>query len=1057
MKKKILILLLVFSSVINAQTDKIKISGRVVDNAGQLIPGVTITSEENSTVTDFDGNYVINVKNSKSIIKYSFIGFATKTITVGNNKTINVTLVESANVLDDVVVIGYGTQKRSSVTGSVAKLKSDKFEDAPVSRLDNAIQGKIAGVRVQSISSEAGADTQINIRGISSVRAGSGPLLVVDGQPMPDGFSALNSADVESVEVLKDAASAAIYGSRGANGVILVTTKSGKDGKTKYYFRSTAGVKQAYDTYDIMSSTDYVNRLYAEQALRNADPLWTIAYGASLPSIDKWRAQYSIEKDLLGGQGTDYQKEALRKAYYQDMQFNVSGGSNKNKFFISVGYQNDQGLMLKSEFEKLNFRAKFDLQLTEKLKLNINLNPSNTKTERPAINFIDFTRFPSFIPVYHTQATADFINGQQPSRGIVVGNYAEASDFANLVYTGVDPNGVPYTTAANAVPFTTSNTNPMRALLEQDDNNNQFRFQGSAGLEYKIAKGLDFRTTENIYYRNSQRVQSGASNAARIGNPNYATYTNANYFDFLTENTLNYKKSIGNHEFGALAGFSLQSTRTKSLVTAGTTFPSDDNKNLNYATVILQPVQSDVSIGLVSFLTRVNYAYKDKYLLMGSYRTDGSSKFGDGNKWGGFPAVSAGWVISKEKFLADVSVINRMAFRASYGATGNNSIGDFMYQYYLNPSNYVSGTGNGTVTIGLANTNNINNNPNITWERTFQSNFGFDLSIFKSRLNLNVDLYQSNTEKLLLEQSSMLISGSSSVIANVGSLKNKGFEVELSTVNLKSKNFSWTSDFNIAHVKNQITNLGDKTMIISPTIDGRNGLNNYAIVGQPLISFYGFKTNGIWNSIEEITASGLTTTLTNGLKEGGLKIVDLNGDGVLDNNDRTILGNPYPDFTWGFTNKFTFKNLDLSFTLQGVVGGKLINGDVNYNEPKERNLNYMANRWVSPSNPGDGKTPYTTNGYNWVFTNNAVEDASYTSLREISLGYNLGKNALKQVRLTNLRFSLSGQNLLFWNNKNYRGINIEARTSQTSALIDGYQRGGFPMQRTVLFGVEVGL
>ncbi|MBW1654267.1 SusC/RagA family TonB-linked outer membrane protein [Flavobacterium quisquiliarum] len=1057
MKKKILILLLVFSSIINAQTDKIKISGRVVDNAGQSIPGATITSEENSTITDFDGNYVINVKNSKSIIKYSFIGFATKTITVGNNKSINVTLVESANVLDDVVVIGYGTQKRSSVTGSVAKLKSDKFEDAPVSRLDNAIQGKIAGVRVQSISSEAGADTQINIRGISSVKAGSGPLLVVDGQPMPDGFSALNSADVESVEVLKDAASAAIYGSRGANGVILVTTKSGKEGKTKYYFRSTAGVKQAYDTYDIMSSTDYVERLYAEQAMRNADPLWTTAYGASLPSLDKWRAQYSIEKDLLGGQGTDYQKEALRKAYYQDMQFNVSGGSNKNKFFISVGYQNDQGLMLKSEFEKLNFRAKFDLQLTEKLKLNINLNPSNTKTERPAINFIDFTRFPSFIPVYHTQATADFINGQQPSRGIVVGNYAEASDFANLVYTGIDPNGVAYTTAANAVPFTTSNTNPMRALLEQDDNNNQFRFQGSAGLEYKIAKGLDFRTTENIYYRNSQRVQSGAANAARIGNPNYATYTNANYFDFLTENTLNYKKSIGNHEFGALAGFSLQSTRTKSLVTAGTTFPSDDNKNLNYATVILQPIQSDVSIGLVSFLTRVNYAYKDKYLLMGSYRTDGSSKFGDGNKWGGFPAVSAGWVISKEKFLADVSVINRMAFRASYGATGNNSIGDFMYQYYLNPSNYVSGTGNGTVTIGLANTNNINNNPDITWERTFQSNFGFDLSMFKSRLNLNIDVYQSNTEKLLLEQSSMLISGSSSVIANVGSLKNKGFEVELSTVNLKSKNFSWTSDFNIAHVKNQITNLGDKTMIISPTIDGRNGLNNYAIVGQPLISFYGFKTNGIWNSIEEITASGLTTTLTNGLKEGGLKIVDLNGDGVLDNNDRTILGNPYPDFTWGFTNKFTFKNIDLSFTLQGVVGGELINGDVNYNEPKERNLNYMANRWVSPSNPGDGKTPYTTNGYNWVFTDNAIEDASYTSLREISLGYNLGKNALKQVRLTNLRFSLSGQNLLFWNNKNYRGINIEARTSQTSALIDGYQRGGFPMQRTVLFGVEVGL
>lgn len=1057
MKKKILILLLVFSSIINAQTDKLKISGKVIDNTGQSLPGVTINSQGNNTVTDFDGAYAITVNGPKSTISYSYIGFTTKTVTVGSNKVINVTLAEATNILDDVVVIGYGTQKRSSVTGSVAKLKSEKFENAPVSRLDNAIQGKIAGVRIQTISSEAGADTQINIRGISSVSAGSGPLLVVDGQPMPDGFSALNSADVESVEVLKDAASAAIYGSRGANGVILVTTKSGKSGETKYYFRSTAGVKQAYDTYNIMNSTDYVERLYAEQAMRDSDPAWTSAYGSSLPSLDKWRAQYSIEKDLLGGKATDYQKEALHTAYYQDLQFNVSGGSNNNKFFLSVGYQDDEGLMLKSEFEKLNFRAKFDLQLTDRLKLNINLNPSNTKTERPAINFIDFTRFPSFIPVYHTQATADFINGQQPSRGILPGNYAEDDDFANLTYTGIDPNGVAYTTAANAVPFTTSNTNPMRALLEQDDNTNQFRFQGSVGLNYEIKKGLDFKTTENIYYRDSQRVQSGAANASRMGNPNYATYTNTNYFDFLTENTLNYKKSIGDHEFGALAGFSLQSTRTKSLVTAGTTFPSDDNKNLNYATVVLQPIQSDVTIGLISFLGRINYAYKDKYLLMGSYRTDGSSKFGDGNKWGGFPAVSAGWVVSKEEFMNDVDVINRMAFRASYGATGNNSIGDFLYQYYLNPSNYVNGNGNGTVSIGLANTSNINNNPDITWERTFQSNFGFDLSMFKSRLNLNFDIYQSNTEKLLLEQSSMLISGASSVIANVGSLKNKGYELELSTVNIKSKNFSWTSDFNISHVKNEITNLGDKTSIISPTIDGRSGLNNYAIVGEPLISYFGFKTDGIWNSIEDITASGLKTTLTNGLKEGGLKIIDLNGDGILDNDDRTILGNPYPDFTWGFSNKFTFKNIDLSFTLQGVIGGELINGDVNYNEAKERNLNYMANRWVSPSNPGDGKTPYTTNGYNWLFTDNAIEDASYTSLREINLGYTLGKEALQQIGLSNLRFSLSGQNLLFWNNKDYRGINIEARTSQTSALIDGYQRGGFPIQKTILFGIEVGL
>ena len=329
--------------------------------------------------------------------------------------------------------------------------------------------------------------------------------------------------------------------------------------------------------------------------------------------------------------------------------------------------------------------------------------------------------------------------------------------------------------------------------------------------------------------------------------------------------------------------------------------------------------------------------------------------------------------------------------------------------------------------------------------------------MFKNRFNLSIDAYQSNTDKLLLEQSNLLISGSTAGIANVGSLRNRGFEVELSTVNIKTKNFSWNTDFNISHVKNELTNLGEKTTIISPTIDGRNGLNNYAIVGEPLITYFGFKTDGVWNSKADIADSGLTTSITNGLKEGGLKILDINGDGNIDNDDRTNLGNPYPDYTWGITNKFTFKNLDLSFTLQGVQGGELINGDINYNEVKERNLNYMANRWVSPSNPGDGKTPYTTNGYNWVFTDNAIEDASYMSLREITLGYSLGKDLVKKIGLTDLRFSVSGQNLLFINNKDYRGINIEARTSQTSPLVDGYQRGAFPIQKTILFSLEVGL
>ncbi len=1069
MKKTILMLLLAFSSIMNAQTDKIKISGKVVDNTGQSIPNATVTVDDKGTISDLDGKYTIVANSAKSVLKFSYLGFDTKTVIVGKSTLINVILLEANNVLNEVVVVGYGTQKRSSVTGSVAKVKSDRIENAPVSRLDNALQGKIAGVTIQNISSEAGADTQVSIRGVSSIGAGTGPLIVVDGQPMPDGFGALNTADVESVEVLKDAASAAIYGSRGANGVVLITTKSGKDGKTKFTFKNTTGIKQAYETYDIMSSTDYVTKLYAEDALRKADPLWTTVapynYGATTASISKFMAQYIIEKDVLGGEGTNYQKAALRKAFYQDIQFNVSGGSKKNKFYISTGYQNDQGLMLRSEFKKLNFRVKFDSDITDKIKLSINLNPSNTKTERPGINYIDFTRFPSLIPIYHTQASADFINNNPggAGRNIKVGDWGEDDDFANLAYSGFTPGvpgvpSVPYSTAS-ATPFTTSNNNPMRALLLQHDNNNQFRFQGSVGLDFAISKDFGFKTTQSIYYRDSRRLETGATNAVKIPTSNYATYTNQNYFDFLTENTFSYKKSIGNHEVTAIGVLSLQSTRQQLMNTTGTGFPSDQIQNLKFASLVSIGNQYDTTVGLLSALTRVNYSYKDKYLFMASYRKDGSSIFGDGYKWGGFPAASIGWVVSKENFLMNVNAISRLAFRASYGATGNNNIPLFSYENNFNNANYINGAGT-TIQNGLANTSDTNFNKDLTWERTFQTNLGFDLSLLKSRINLNIDVYNSNTEKLLLTQAAPLITGSYKTITNAGSLNNKGIEVEFSTTNIKTKDFKWKTDFNFSHTKNEITNLGGKSQIISATVDGRSGLNTYAIVGQPLVSFYGFKTDGIWISQQEIAASGLDLAKSTAgyIKEGGLKIVDVNDDKIIDIRDQTVIGNPYPDFTWGFTNTFNFKNIDLSFTLQGVQGGDLLNGDVNYNEGKERNLNYTANRWVSPSNPGDGKTPYLTNGINWLFTDNAIEDASYVSLREISLGFNLGKETLKSIGLTNLRFSLSGQNVLFFANKNYRGINIEARTNKaTDPLIEGYQRGAFPMQRTVLAGIEVGL
>lgn len=1060
--KLTLLATLLFNVVLFAQNSFI-VTGQVSSKSdGLTLIGATVLVQgtTNGVSTDFDGNYSIEVKKG-DVLNFSFVGFVSQLVIVDNQTEINIVLEENISNLEDVVVIGYGTQKRSSVTGSVAKLKSDKIESAPVSRLDQAIQGKIAGVRVQNISSEAGADTQINIRGVSSVNAGSGPLIVVDGQPLPagDSMGAINNADVESVEVLKDAASAAIYGSRGANGVILITTKSGKEGKAKFNFRSTTGFKQAYDTWDIMTSTEYVERLYAESDLRIADPLWTggTTRANTIGSLNKFLNQYAIE-GMVGA--TDYQDFALRTATYKDIQFNVSGGGKTNKYYISTGYQGDEGLMLNSNFEKLNVRVKYDSQLTDKLKLRVNMNPSQTKTERPGTNFTDFYRFPSFMPIYHTQVTADYINAADPTRNIQVGDFAEDDDFAGISYSGIAPDGVPFTTttANGNRPFNTGNTNPARALSEQADNTKQFRFQGSVALEYEITEGLDFRTSQSIFVRNTERVETGMSNAARFGNPNYATYTNVNYSDFLTENTLNYKKSFGEHEINVLGGFTFQSRKEKSLVTAGNTFSVEGNYNLNFAANISQPIQSIIPWGLISYLGRINYEYKNKYLLSASYRTDGSSVFAAGKKWGGFPAVSAGLVVSREDFMDDVESINKLTLRASYGATGNNGIEPFLFEGNLTNANYLTGVTSVSVSSGLANLAEIGSNSDITWERTFQTNLGMDLSMFKNRVNLNVDVYQSKTDKLLLYGSTMLTTGHPVAALNAGSLKNNGYEFEVSTVNVRTKDFTWSTDFNISHVKNEITSLGDKDRFISATIDGRNGLNNEAIVGQPLISFVGYKTDGVWNSTAEVNeaiANGLTSTLTNDLQQGGLKIVDINGDNVIDTNDRTILGNPYPDYTWGVTNNLKYKNIDLNFTLQGVVGGEIINGDINYNEVKERVLNFMDNRWVSPSNPGDGKTPYLTNGVNPLFTDFAIEDATYFTFREISLGYSFGSNVLSSIKLDNLRFSISGQNLLFVT-KDYRGINIEARTRSIDPLLDGYQRGAFPIQKTILFNVEVG-
>lgn len=1075
MKKPLLFFLIIFTSIIYGQVDNRKISGTVVDIKGVPIPSVNVTFEEKDTTTDLDGKYTIEVKNSKSILRFSYLGFASQIVVVGKNKEINITLVESKNELEEVVVIGYGTQKRSNVTGSISKYKNEKLDEIAVSRLDQALQGKIAGVQVQNISSEAGADAQITVRGISSINAGANPLVVVDGQPIPDGLGTLNMADVASVEVLKDAASAAIYGSRGASGVILITTKSGKSEKNTYSFKYSSGLKSAYQKYNLLSTTDYTELLFRERALRITDPAiqaegltnpnaLNLLYLGNATKTNSLIAAYIVEKTMLNGQGYDYQSEVLRTAEFKNIQFGATGGNKSVKYYISAGYQGDQGIMLKSNFQKLNFRTKFDIELSKKVKLNVNLNPSYTSKESPSENLTNFWRYPSWLPYQHNALTAAFVNQNAQWATIQPGDYAHPRHFIGLTYTPVYPDGtILYmpdgTTFTPAIgsPSNSAQNNPMASLLSHDINAKSYGLQGGTTLNVNLYSGLDFKTMNTLYMKYDTKLDWTNRNADGDGIVNKGIYNDNTYIDLLTENTFTYKNEFGNHSVDVLAGFTAQQTKSTSTQTTGLDYPNDTVTTLNNALFIDKSgtFGSKNQIGLLSYLGRINYAYNSKYLFSASYRTDGSSYFGPNRKWGNFPAVSAGWVANKESFLNKVDWLNKLTFRASYGISGNNRILNYGYQNLLSPANYSFGPGTGTPTSGQAGNPNINANADITWESTSQANFGADISVLNNRINLSFDVYNSITDKLLLQQGTMAFSGVPLSWNNIGSLYNRGFEFELSTTNVKTKNFKWSTSANLSHTANSIKELGNEAYLLN--YGERNEIYK-SVVGGPLVQFFGYKTDGIWISQEQINASGLTSNLPSVFKPGGLRLVDVDGNGIIDTNDRTVIGNPYPDFTWGITNNFTFKSFDFSFTWQGIQGGELINGDPNYGETKSRNVNYNQNRWISPQNPGDGYTPYEDIGFNWMLTDYVVEDATYFALREVNLGYTLAPSLAKKIGLSSLRLYLSGQNIYFHSARGYRGINPEGRSTAgpyASALVAGYQRGSFPIPKTFVLGIDI--
>ncbi len=1065
MKKlqSLLLLLLLTGGVVLAQ--KVTITGKVINAVtNEPMQGVNILADKQKggVTTKEGGSYSISVDKGTTTLVFSYAGFASQTIAVGEKTTIDVSLSPAVVEGDDVVVIGYGTQKKSHLTGAISKYKNERLEETPSSRLDQALQGKIAGVQVQNISSEAGSDPKVRVRGLGSVNAAADPLVVVDGHPVPDGLSFVNMADVESVEVLKDAASSAIYGSRGANGVILITTKSGKVNKPKYSVKYSRGTKEAYELYPMMTTTEYTNMLYYEAALKAKDPSITPPTANQIATTAE-RGAYIIEQQLRNGRGTDWQREAIRNANVQNLQVGVSGGNSGVRYFISGGYQNDQGMMYHSEYERFNIRAKLDAQLSKKLKLSFNVNPSYIKRERPSVNYIDFVRFQSYMPVYLDEALAEFVRQDPQWADVKAGDFAQARYFNGRAYNGLMPDGSMWNNTTLVTPFNTANNTPKSVMETRSIHTNDYRVLTSGDMTINILPGLDFKTLGSVYVNQNNGLDFTQRNSNRAGDVNRGIYTNRLYIDLLNENTLNYTKTFGSHSLNLLAGFTAQKMITKTERITGYDYPSDNNTTLNNAGIISQDKEETFTLrtrdGLLSALGRITYDYGSKYLFSASLRADGSGNaFSPGNKWGYFPSVSLGWVATREKFLQEANWLTNLKLRASYGVTGNNRIDPFGWIDLLYPAPYSFGSGTGSVVPGQLPSTEILANPDITWERTFQYNGGIDISVFNNVVSLSVDAYQSKTEALLLSQAAMAFTGVPLTWNNIGSLQNRGVEIELTTNNIRKKNFRWTTTANLSRNRNKVLELGDEAFLLNQGERAELYMNT---VGSPLIQFYGYLTDGVWLSQEQINeaqAAGLSSSLPNVFVPGGLKLVDHDGNNIIDVNDRVPIGNPYPDFTWGINNQFYIKDLDVSFLLQGVKGGSLVNGDPNYNETKRYNKNYNANRWVSPMFPGDGKTPYSTVGFNWMHTDYVVEDASYFALREVLVGYTVPAKWLKKVNLNSLRFYFSAQNLFFESASGYRGINPEARFTSgpyATPLVDGYQRGSFPMPKTFLFGIDL--
>lgn len=1049
LRSSFVVLFLAIATIAFAQSKSI--SGTIVDSTGESVIGanVTVDGTSNGTITNIDGKFTLSDVGENAKLKVSYIGYLTQTISVAGKTSFNITLKEDAQTLDEVVVVGYGTVKKANVVGSISKVSAESIEDRPVGRVEQALQGQMAGVSVRSTTGAPGSDITINVRGAASINGDSTPLYVVDGVPI-DNLSGINPSDIQSIDVLKDAASAAIYGSRGSNGVVLVTTKKGKTGKPVISLNAYTAISTVERKVDVLTSDEWVafnkkwyDRQWVNKTKQSADVSQAdrIAYAESeIKKTFSTRDDLASIRNLFGIydpwwgtdqlEAIDWQDEIFRSAPTNDIQLSASGATDRLNYSISAGVFSQEGIVENSSFDRYSARVNLGVQVTDRIKVDINLAPSLGTKKGANVDG-------------KNNAVADALT----LPGWVLpgaGRYAGTEPYTFYDIWGPGSNKI----------------SPYARAIGMTRENKDVRINSSLNMTVDIIKGLKVSGMVAWNYRaNSERtysptwIDSNWNKATHPGEYSTSGYSTNLSSKFLYQGLVTYNKEWGIHSIDAMVGASLESSDETRSFQRQSNFASDKtwvfNKDSGANTL-----NNDLNYNenaIISYFGRAQYALMDRYLMTVSLRRDGSSKFGSKNRWGFFPSASAAWKINEEPFLKNVEWIGTTKLRLSWGQAGNDRIGSALFLSNMGALNYPIGDSqalqNGFVVGNIANSF-------LGWETTTSYNVGVDFGVLNNRIYLSADYYKKKTKDLLLKAPVSLLTGFSNMMDNVGNVENWGLEFELNTANISTKDFSWNSSLNVSFNRNEITSLG------SDDSDIRFGQGNTVIqrVGNPINSYMLLRVERTLRA-DDFEADSKTPkkgiAIYTGQKPGDTKWTDIDNSGTITSADYDVVGNYEPDFEWGFTNTFKYKGFDLSVLMQGKVGGQLLSvGSRSWNRATNVPQYNIMSHWLngaywSEEDPGDGKTPgffstVTGNQYdtNWLY------DADYVRIKNITLGYVIPfrRNGI----ISKARIYASCDNVYMWDHYE-PGFSPEAAT-QDNASADW---GSYPQARTISLGVNL--